>query len=182
MIALYFLQNQEKTLGSKADADLLTKLKPPYWFSSQMHCKFAASVHHGERGLVTKFLALDKCLPGLKFLQIVDIPSDPGPYEIQYDKKVACKRKFNSIFPLTRNTIWLGSVQLDKQDREGVKSKMATRGPKPFDFVETVPPYHPNPSMSRDSYSGQSRNPQTISLLQLLEIPYLLDAAVESKH
>ncbi|KAI3969786.1 hypothetical protein MKW92_018749 [Papaver armeniacum] len=180
----YFEQEiQDKTLGSKAAADLLEKLKPPYWFSAHLHCKFAASVQHGESGPVTKFLALDKCLPGRNFLQIVDIPSEPGPYEIQYDEEwLAITRKFNSIFPLTRNTTWLGSVQLDKQDREWVKSKLATRGPKPFDFVQTVPPYNPNHSMSRASCSGQSRNPQTVSLLQLLELPYLLDAAAESKH
>ncbi|KAI3891635.1 hypothetical protein MKX03_021979 [Papaver bracteatum] len=156
------------------------KLKPPYWFSAHLHCKFAASVQHGENGPVTKFLALDKCVPGRKFLQIV---SEPGPHEIQYDEEwLAITRKFNPIFPLTRNTAWLRSVQLDKQDREWVKSKLATRGPKPFDFVQTVPPYNPNQPRSRGSFLEQSRNPQTLSLMQLLELPYLLDAAAESKH
>ncbi|KAI3962539.1 hypothetical protein MKW92_034578 [Papaver armeniacum] len=115
-------QIQNKTLGSKAAANLLEKLKPPDWYSAHMHCKFAASVQHGESGPVTKFLALDKCLPGRKFLQI-----------IQYDEEwLAITRKFNPIFPLTRDMAWLGSVQLDKQDREWVKSKLETRGPKPY--------------------------------------------------
>lgn len=65
-----FIQIQEKTLGSKAAAELLEKLKPPYWFSAHLHCKFAARVQHGEDGPVTNFLALDKCLPGRKFLQV----------------------------------------------------------------------------------------------------------------
>ncbi|KAI3903082.1 hypothetical protein MKW92_012139 [Papaver armeniacum] len=123
-------------------------------------------VQHGESGSVTKFLALDKCLPGRKFLQIVDIPSEPGPYEIQYDDEwLAITRKLDPIFPLIRNTTWLGSVQLDKQDHDWVKIKLATRGPKPFDFVQTVPPYNPNQLISWGSLSAQSRNPQTISLL-----------------
>ncbi|KHG28090.1 Lariat debranching enzyme -like protein [Gossypium arboreum] len=55
--------------------------------SAHLHCKFTALVEHEEGAQVTKFLALDKCLPGLKFLQIVDIESDPGPYEVQYDEE-----------------------------------------------------------------------------------------------
>ncbi|KAM1087334.1 hypothetical protein EV1_012899 [Malus domestica] len=62
---------QERNLGSKPAAQLLEKLKPPYWFSADLHCKFAARVQHGEDGSVTNFLALDKCLPGRKFLQLV---------------------------------------------------------------------------------------------------------------
>ncbi|OVA06810.1 Phosphoesterase domain [Macleaya cordata] len=174
---------QERTLGSKAAAELLDKLKPPYWFSAHLHCKFAAAVQHGEGGPVTKFLALDKCIPGHKFLQIVDIESEPGPYEIEYDEEwLTITRKFNSIFPLTRRTSWLGGVQVDMQDRQWIKSKLKTRGSKPFDFVQTVPSYNPTQSTSSASFSGHHRNPQTVSLLQFLELPYLLDDAVESRE
>eukprot|EP00268_Persea_americana_P050913 TRINITY_DN5583_c0_g1_i6.p1 TRINITY_DN5583_c0_g1~~TRINITY_DN5583_c0_g1_i6.p1 ORF type:complete len:328 (-),score=45.16 TRINITY_DN5583_c0_g1_i6:1056-2039(-) len=104
---------QERTLGSKAAAELLDMLKPPYWFSAHLHCKFPAIVQHGEDGPVTKFLALDKCLPGRNFLQILEIESDLGPYEIQYDEEwLAITRKYNSIFPLTRKPVQFGYVQL----------------------------------------------------------------------
>lgn len=174
---------QEKSLGSKAAAQLLEKLKPPYWFSAHLHCKFAAVVQHGEGGPVTKFLALDKCLPGRKFLQIVDIESGPGPYEIQYDEEwLAITRKYNSIFPSTANRANFGAVQLDIRDcRQWVRSRLQTKGAKPFEFAMTVPCHNPTQSISRSPFSGTVRNPQTESLLQLLELPYLLDNSSESR-
>ncbi|KAJ9674110.1 hypothetical protein PVL29_023578 [Vitis rotundifolia] len=158
---------QERTLGSKAAAELLEKLKPSYWFSAHLHCKFAALVQHAEVGQVTKFLALDKCLPGRKFLQIVEIETVPGPYEIQYDEEwLAITRKFNSIFPLTIHRANLGGAQVDMQDcRDWVRSRLLTRGAQTF----------------RICSNGYHRNPQTELLLQFLELPYLLDNTLESR-
>lgn len=63
---------ESNSLGSRPNEELLNHLKPKYWFSAHLHCKFAAVVEHKE-GKTTKFLALDKCLPRRKFLQIYDI-------------------------------------------------------------------------------------------------------------
>ncbi|PIA55116.1 hypothetical protein AQUCO_00800093v1 [Aquilegia coerulea] len=179
----YFEQEiQSKTLGSKAAEELLNKLKPPYWFSAHLHCKFAAAVQHGEGGPVTKFLALDKCLPGRKFLQIVEIKSEPGPYEIHYDEEwLAITRKFNSVFPITRKPAQLWGVQLDTEDRQWVSSKLEEKGTKPPCFVPTVPSYNPSQPISNGSFLGHFRNPQTEYLLQLLGLPYLLDNALEAR-
>ncbi|KAB5513808.1 hypothetical protein DKX38_027714 [Salix brachista] len=175
---------QEKTLGSKAAAQLLEKLRPAYWFSAHLHCKFAAVVQHGEGGPLTKFLALDKCLPRRKFLQVIEIESEPGPYEIQYDVEwLAITRKFNSIFPLTFKNANFGATQLEMEDcRQLVSSRLQERGTKPFEFTPTARPFDPTHSDPNGSFSGCPRNPQTESLLQLLELPYLLDSTPESRE
>ncbi|KGN63007.1 lariat debranching enzyme isoform X1 [Cucumis sativus] len=173
---------QEKSLGSKAAAVLLEKLKPPYWFSAHLHCKFAALVQHGEGGPLTKFLALDKCLPRRQFLQVIEIESEPGPYEIHYDEEwLAITQRFNEIFPLTAKNANYGNIKLEMEDcRQWVKSRLKERGTKPFDFAQTVPCYDPARSISNSTLAGYPRNPQTESLLKFLELPYLLDDMTKS--
>lgn len=169
----------QRTLGSAPAAELLGKLRPPYWFSAHLHCKFPAIIQHGEDGPTTKFLALDKCIPGRRFLQIIEIESDPGPYEIQYDEEwLSITKKFNTISPLTREGVESWDQSLEKEDQHWVRNKLNARGVRPFDFVQTVPSFDPSQPSSFRSPSGHCRNPQTESLLQFLELPYLLDTAV----
>ncbi|KAG2319504.1 hypothetical protein Bca52824_012717 [Brassica carinata] len=171
---------EARTLGSKPAALLLEKLKPRYWFSAHLHCKFAASVQHGSDGSVTKFLALDKCGPGKKFLQIIDIESEPGPFEVLYDEEwLAITRTFNSIFPLTERRANFSNssaaMNID-ENREWLRKKLEERQFKPFEFVRTVPAYNPSQRIF-DSIPEIPQNPQTLSLLELLGLPYLLDTS-----
>lgn len=168
---------REATLGSKPAAELLDKLKPSYWFSAHLHCKFAALVQHGANGPITKFLALDKCLPGRRFLQIVEINSEPGPFELQYDEEwLAITKRYNSILPSSRRPVNYRDIAVDMQEcRQFVRDKLQVRGPKPFGFVQTVPSYVPSCSAVNGSFSGHVRNLQTLQFLDLLGLEYLLD-------
>ena len=105
-----------ETLGSPPAEEIMSALRPRFWFAAHMHVKFAAVVRHGQvhgaqgqrdsgqeaaqahgssssggcgddghagdagdagdgggQG-VTRFLALDKCLPRRSFLQLITIP------------------------------------------------------------------------------------------------------------
>jgi lariat debranching enzyme len=68
---------EEGSLGSPPAEALLNHLKPKFWFSAHLHVKFAAAVHHDQSGTVTRFLALDKCLPRRNFLQLLRIERPP---------------------------------------------------------------------------------------------------------
>ncbi|KAJ9167627.1 hypothetical protein P3X46_019244 [Hevea brasiliensis] len=62
-------QIRERTLGieSKAAAQPLEKLRLPYLFCANLHCKLAALIQHGESGPLTKFLALESVFQGSNF-------------------------------------------------------------------------------------------------------------------
>lgn len=66
---------------------LLKQHYPSYWFSAHLHCKFVGLVpKEGDSTKQTKFLALDKCLPKRKFLQIVEVEHDESlPIKLSYD-------------------------------------------------------------------------------------------------
>ncbi|CAG9315715.1 unnamed protein product [Blepharisma stoltei] len=63
------------SLGSPAGKMLLDHLKPKYWFASHMHVRFLAQTQS------TKFLALDKAIRGRRFVEILRIEGEPGPFE-----------------------------------------------------------------------------------------------------
>lgn len=75
-------------LGSPPARDIMDTLKPRFWFSAHLHCKFAAIIPHGaeDSDITTKFLALDKCLPRRQFLQVMNIGD-----EIKEDDSVTLK-------------------------------------------------------------------------------------------
>lgn len=174
---------QEGTLGSKPAAELLGKLRPPYWFSAHLHCKFAALVQHEKDGRSTKFLAFDKCFPGRKFLQVIEIESGPGPHELQLDEEwLAITRKYNAVLPLTIRNANYNNVHLDiEQCRQFVRNKLRTRGSKPFEFVQTAPCYSPSQPVTDGVFHGFYKNPQTEGLLQFLELEYLTNKMPESR-
>ncbi|KAK6131176.1 hypothetical protein DH2020_035080 [Rehmannia glutinosa] len=167
---------QEGTLGNRAAADLMAKLRPSYWFSAHLHCKFSAVVQHGENGPLTKFLALDKCLPGRNFLQVVEIESQTGPYDLHYDEEwLAITKKFNPIFPRTRARANFSDAKLNIEEcRQFVKNKLQMRGSKPFEFVRTAPCHNTCQSAANNFPSGEYWQYLTAKLPFLVshEIPF----------
>ncbi|TYG35660.1 hypothetical protein ES288_D13G000100v1 [Gossypium darwinii] len=65
--------------------------------------------------------------------------------------------------------------------RQWVKSRMEDRKAKPCEFSQTAPPHKPSDSVSNATFSGSPHNPQTVSFLELLDLPYVLDNALDSR-
>ena len=63
---------KSKQLGNPHTMKLLKKLKPKFWFAGHMHAKYSAIYTH-EDGSITRFLALDKCIPKRPFLQLLTL-------------------------------------------------------------------------------------------------------------
>ncbi|EFJ51349.1 hypothetical protein VOLCADRAFT_79829, partial [Volvox carteri f. nagariensis] len=74
------------TLGSPPGAQLLAELRPAYWFAAHLHTNSSSSTRGGSGFPTTRFLALDKCLPGRDFLQVIEVDA-PGPPELHYDEE-----------------------------------------------------------------------------------------------
>ncbi|RIB14287.1 Metallo-dependent phosphatase-like protein [Gigaspora rosea] len=87
-------------LGNPYCELLLYKIKPRYWFAAHLHVKFAALIPHD--GSYTRFLSLDKCLPGREFLQVLDFPEANGPLELSYDEEwLAITKATHQFFSVT---------------------------------------------------------------------------------
>jgi len=82
----------DNSLGNPYGSELMRILQPKYWFAAHLHVKFAAVFKHDEEAnKVTKFLALDKCLPKRHFLQVIDIKdnkmNEDDSFELKYDEE-----------------------------------------------------------------------------------------------
>lgn len=102
----FFKEDIERNqLGSPLNKILLNKLQPRYWFSSHLHVRFEAKVEHSsvhnddeieldmdapdeptKSEKNTQFLALDKCLPKRRHLEIIQIPvKNPNHPSVKYE-------------------------------------------------------------------------------------------------
>ncbi|KAH7300307.1 hypothetical protein KP509_24G055500 [Ceratopteris richardii] len=177
------------SLGSVPGEVLLQKLKPSYWFAAHLHTKFAALVQHST-GEITKFLALDKCLPKRDFLQVIDIAVEDSTPEFRYDEEwLAIVRACNPFLPMGLQCRALPRPEdLETEThREWVKNRLLERGRAvPTDFRVAVTPFNPTETkqIPLSSHSGHARNPFTESFLLLLDLPYILDGSclLEEQH
>lgn len=179
IIACFRSDIESNMLGSPPCMELLEQLYPSYWFSAHLHCKFAAVIpKKGEEAHVTKFLALDKCLPKRKFLQVLEVPSQQEiPVQLSYDLE------WLTILYLTNHLLSVKSRMHYMPGRHGSSRWMYTPTAKerqtvyekfdslrvPLNFTRTVQPYDP----SVEAPSEQPRlliNDQTTQFCQTLGI------------
>lgn len=142
------------TLGSPANMELLEHHHPLYWFSAHLHCKFAALVPEKGGTKVTKFLALDKCLPRRKFLQILELQHDPNlPLSLHYDLEwltilyltnhlLSVKSGIHYMPGQGSNGRWIYTPTGD--EKKQVLKKFNCDLQIPFNFAQTVKPYSPD--------------------------------------
>lgn len=200
-------------LGSRPCEDLLKMLKPKYWFAAHLHCKFAAVVPHdevddssGETGTknweernlkqkevaknkeenITKFLALDKCLPKRRFLQLLDIETpqfSEGETRMEYDLEwLTILYLTNHLTNVKTSKYYLPGPQNAASterynftptidEMEHVRNKFAADLLVPKNFARTVEPY--NRSEDNNGHVPQPKaqiNPQSQQFCDALGI------------
>jgi len=174
---------------------LLRALKPSHWFSAHLHCGCAAGVEHPDGGptgretatqttqttrttrtkQTTKFLGLDKCLPGRHYLQWVEFPDAEGDKVFSYDAEWlsiltrAPAPGAPSVATLSRPT---------PEEVERIRARFDGDLKIPENFEVTAPPHDPaSPSAGGAMPTSLRDNPQTAALLRRLGIGG--DAAAE---
>lgn len=185
---------RDNSLGSPPLRTVLETIRPKYWFSAHLHVKFPAVYKHEKyqeekecpvidplaasnpdelAACITKFLALDKCLPRRQFLQVIDVPAT-GPKVLEYDPEwLALVKKANSSMSLTHRPSTCFNAQSWKPSEEEVSAMEARCISRygslrvPENFVITAPP-HPQNSTNRAAVED---NPQTVEFCDLCEIP-----------
>ncbi|XP_073947107.1 uncharacterized protein [Choristoneura fumiferana] len=165
---------ESNQLGSPPAMKLLKELKPEYWFAAHLHCQFSALVKHDDSE--TKFLALDKCLPKRRHLQILDLPEEyDGDKQLKYDEEwLAVLRNTNHLLSVKNVDSHLpgpgGNERFDftptSEEKETIIQLMGDMLIKADSFVKTAPVYVPN--SPRGMPSDPIINTQTVELCEAL--------------
>lgn len=181
----------QNKLGSPPCEELLNHIKPTYWFSAHLHCKFSALIPHENTEKSTKFLALDKCLPRRKFLQILDI-GDP----VKDDEKLQLfyDLEWLTILNLTNHLISVknlagympgpggGKERYDfkptTDEMEIVLQKFEGSLKIPENFRQTVEAYKISSNKKFYKQPPSEINPQTTTFCDILQIDDPLSLAM----
>ena len=199
-----YLEEDMRTnkLGSPPLMALLKLLKPTYWFAAHLHVKFSAIVPHlidefsqssvanlsskttqcitisekGEKN--TKFLSLDKCMPGREFLQILNIPcsrssqiddaslSTVSPSFLQYDMEwLAILKRTHHLLTVHRGVIEIPR-ELDPPSDENIREIQEIFST--FSFGRNIPPTDHGSKERRDENHSTSDVGDTNEVLNML--------------
>ncbi|RLU19937.1 hypothetical protein DMN91_008496 [Ooceraea biroi] len=171
---------ESNALGSPPCMELLELLHPSYWFSAHLHCKFAALVPEKGGARVTRFLALDKCLPKRKFLQVLEVRSQTdSPVQLSYDPEwLAILYLTNHLLSVKNNIHYMpGRYGAGRwmytptaKEKQTVYERFDSDMRIPLNFTRTVKPYD---SCDTDTHAERPRlliNDQTTEFCQKLGI------------
>ncbi|KMQ90935.1 lariat debranching enzyme, partial [Lasius niger] len=171
---------ESNTLGSPPGMELLERLYPSYWFSAHLHCKFAALVPEKGGARVTKFLALDKCLPKRKFLQVLEVRSqEDGSIKLDYDLEwLTILYLTNHLLSVKSNIHYMpGQHGVGRwtytpttKEKQTVYEKFNSNLQIPCNFTRTVKPYDPDDTHVRVEQPRLLINDQTTQFCQMLGI------------
>lgn len=178
---------ENNVLGSEPCMDLLQLHYPVYWFSAHMHCKFAAIIPDNKQDgrRVTKFLALDKCLPKRRFLQVLpDIPFQ-DQIELSYDLEwLAILYLTNHLLSVKNYNHYMpGQYSNDRvkytpteEEKQTVYERFNSDLRIPFNFTQTVKSYNPCNVNAQVDHPQLLINEQTTQFCQKLGIddPFVL--------
>lgn len=178
----------DNKLGSPPCFELLKKLQPKYWFSGHLHCKFAAVIPHDD-GNETKFLALDKCLPNRRFLQIVDIEApEPNSNQLQYDlewltilyttKHLTHIKSIPSYMPGPGSTTCRWDFRPTEEEKSLVLGRFNGNLNVPSNFERTAPPYDAKRQPPMTHQPKPVKNAQTVQFCNILDIDDPLNLVV----
>ena len=196
----YFKQEIDNNeLGSDAADDLLKTLKPAYWFSGHLHAKFSALFEH-ENGQVTKFLALDKCLPKRNFLQIIDIGPAKEEAILKYDVSwLAILQATNDVRTSSRKDTFLCEFDEKYKPTQEKKREISLDDLRVIDFSRSTNGFNPQTTTFSERFKlvnpcsvsaepilnnvyGSSRRSFTNCSLSLPKPVFKLDGDVEQKN
>ena len=141
----------------------------------------SAQVAEKEQALpaTTRFLSLDKCLPGRQFLQIIDFRSATGPKVISYDPEwlaiIRSTHHMTSLHP--RPPPPPPPERVTHAQIAEIQALLGNDQSIPLNFQPTAAAYTDQEDAGRPGRMPQIavRNPQTAALFDLLGVEYNLD-------
>ncbi|UMM13738.1 hypothetical protein L5515_001866 [Caenorhabditis briggsae] len=193
---LFEADHKSGKLGNPALMKLIYDCRPRYYLAAHLHIKFAALVPHkgsgSERPQPTRFLSLDKPIPGRQFMQALEINvASDAKMELSYDPEwLAILKNTDLLTTADKTKIVLpdriGSVPCvyDRKDFRPTAeemeeiTKLGDLTIKTDTFKHTAPPLKEDTSEAKNvPPSAYYHNPQSAEFCQWLgikDLNYLL--------